>query len=195
MIKTIFVLESTWNSENPLENCSVMPFVSEFAKQRNIKAYHQVFTDSKSFAHWVKHFNKAASSSSLLYIAAHGNSNSIEGLQGHIKSVTVLDALKKAKNIKYLHFGSCLFGGEINLKWILKNAKHFHWAAGYNKSVDWVDSTLFDILLWGRISARDEESKNIKTHTIVKDIVDNQVSGLTETLGFTYCYRYGTKII
>ena len=194
MIKTIFVLESTWNASEPLESSSVMPFVSEFAKQRNIKAYHQVFTDAKSFCHWINQFNKEKKPSALLYIASHGNHGSLHGLQGHIKRGTILNALKKAKNIRFLHFGSCLFGNEQNLKSILRSSKHIQWAAGYSKSVDWVDSTIFDVLLWGRISNRDAIKKNIKTQTIVKDIVEEQVSGLVKELGFEYVYRYGSNI-
>jgi len=196
MFKEIFVLESSWDANNPLEHSSIMPIVSEFAKQRNIKSYHQVFTDAKSFNHWIAEFNKSNKNGSLLYIASHGNRGSLHALNGGIKRNTVISALRKAKNIKYVHFGSCLFGNQENLKLILKTSKHIHWVAGYNISVDWVDSTLFDILLWGRItpSGRFDEHKNTKTHTIVKDLVENKVEGLVKELGFQFAYRYGTTI-
>jgi hypothetical protein len=62
MFNTIFVLESSWDNENPLEHSSITPFIYQFAKQRGIKAHHQVFTDSKSFVHWIKEFNKVSQS-------------------------------------------------------------------------------------------------------------------------------------
>jgi hypothetical protein len=193
-INTIFVLESSWDKENPLKISSVMPFVSEFAKQRGIKAYYQVFTDTRSFSHWINEFNKVATPSSLLYIASHGNRGSLYALNGGIKRGSIVNALAKAKNIKYVHFGACLFGSSENLNLILKKCKHFQWAAGYNKSVDWINSTLFDILLWGRITTREDHEKSKKTQTIVKDIAENQAAGLVSELGFEYVYRYGKNI-
>jgi hypothetical protein len=193
-IKTIFVLESSWDPKNPLENASVMPFIIEFAKQRKIKAYYQVFTDKKSFCHWIEEFNKVSTTSSLLYIASHGNKGSLNALNGGINRSTIVSTIKKAKNFRYVHFGSCLFGNKANLNLILTKSKHLQWAAGYNKTVDWVTSTIFDILLWGRITTREEHEKNMKTQTIVKDIAENQAAGLVSELGFEYVYRYGKSI-
>jgi hypothetical protein len=193
-IKTIFVLESSWDDKNPLENSSVWPFVSEFAKQRRINAYYQVFTDRKSFCHWVNEFNKKANSASLLYIASHGGTGVLYGVNGGIKRTSIINAIKKARNLKYVHFGSCLFGNRDNLESILKKSKHIQWAAGYNKSVDWITSTLFDILLWGRITVREDHEKGQKTHTIVNHIAEKQAAGLFTELGFEYVYRYGNTI-
>ena len=196
MFKEIFVLESSWDSKDPLVHNSIMPFVAEFAKQREMKAYHQIFTDSRSFKHWITEFNKSNKNGALLYIASHGNKGSLHALHGGINRNTVVSCLKSARNIKFVHFGSCLFGNQENLRLILKKSKHIQWVAGYYKSVDWIDSTLFDILLWGRItpSGRANEQKNTKTHTIVKDIVENQVQGLAKELGFNFAYRYGQTI-
>jgi len=196
MFKTIFVLESSWDKENPLQHSSIMPIIYEFAKQRGVKAYHQVFTDSRSFVHWINEFNQVSNSSTLLYIAAHGSKDCLYGTISGIKKTTILNALKKAKDIQYIHFGSCLFGNINNLKEVLKKAKHFHWAAGYKKSVDWVDSTLFDILLWSKITpgGRSDEQKNVKTHTLVKALIENHAKGLADELGFEFAYRYGDII-
>jgi hypothetical protein len=196
MFKSIFVLESTWNRDDALVNTSIMPFVSEFSKHRNIKVYHQYFTDSKSFCHWIAKFNEICKKDALLYIASHGNKASIDALHGHIKKKTILDAIKKGKRIKYLHFGACLFGSYDNLYEILNNAKHLKWAAGYNKSVDWVESSLFDLLFWSRItpSGRLDEYKSKKTQTIVRNMTNTNSNGLVHDLGFEFLYRYGKKI-
>ena len=198
MIKSIFILESSWNSDAPLQDYSVLPIINEFAKQRDIKIYHKVFTDGKSFKHWVEKYNRECSRGSLLYIAAHGNKGSINGLNTRINfNSTVVNTIKQAKNIQFVHFGSCLVGGTENLIFLIKKAKHISWAAGYNKSIDWVDSSLFEILLWSRITpnGRNEKDKNVKTHTLVSNIIENEVKGLTKEFGFNFVYRYGTKII
>jgi len=97
MFKTIFVLESSWDKENPLQHSSIMPIIYEFAKQRGVKAYHQVFTDSRSFVHWINEFNQVSNSSTLLYIAAHGSKDCLYGTISGIKRNNHFKCFKKSK--------------------------------------------------------------------------------------------------
>jgi len=194
VFKSILVLESPWD-DSSVESPSVWPFVSEFAKARGIRAYHQAFLDKASFIHWVETFNgEKLSEPKLLYIATHGQTGRISGLQKEINKRTIIATLKKATNIAFVHFGSCFFGSEQNLDELLSSATHIKWAAGYDQLVDWVDSTLFDILLWGRIESRDEETKGQKTHKVATRLLE-QVAGLAQNLGFRFQYRYGDKIM
>lgn len=194
MFKSILVLESPWNSQS-LKSTSVWPFVSEFANVIGIKAYHQAFLDKESFLHWVKKYNdEDVPSPKLLYVAAHGDKGRISGLLKGINSLTISDALEKSENIRYVHFGSCLFGKEENLESLLHSAKHLHWVAGYESSVDWIDSTVFDILFWRRMYARDEDNKGFKSQTIANDMLSNEIPGLAKSLAFRFHYRHGKKI-
>jgi hypothetical protein len=193
MFKTILVLESPWDPHS-VKSKSVWPFVNEFANVYNIAAHHQMFTDKLSFQHWVQRFHKEKlSEPKLLYVAAHGGAGRIGGLKKDINGTTIVEACKKAKSIKYIHFGSCLFGTEDNLSNLLKSAKHLQWAAGYDKEVAWVDSTLFDVMLWGRIGMRDCASTGKKFHTIAKELL-SEIPGLAKNLGFRFQYRYGKAI-
>jgi hypothetical protein len=189
----MLVLESPWDPKS-VKSKSVWPFVSEFAGAIGIKAFHQTFSDKGSFCHWIARYNKEKlTDPKLLYVATHGSDGRISGLQRDINGITIRAALKRAKNIRFVHFGSCLYGTPDNLTQLLKEARHLLWAAGYNKSVDWVDSTLFDVLLWGRIAQRDKHTKGLKTHTLAKDCLE-EVPGLSKNLGFCFQYRYGKKI-
>jgi hypothetical protein len=193
MFKSILVLESPWDTAS-VKSKSVWPFVSEFAKAMDLRAFHQAFSDKISFCHWINVFNKEkAASQKLLYVAAHGTDGRISGLQKAINGTTIVTALKKAKNVKYVHFGSCLYGSESNLASLLRTAKHISWAAGYDKSVDWVDSTLFDVMLWGRIARRDAETKGLRTHTLAQELM-KEIPGLAQNLGFRFQYRYGKNV-
>jgi hypothetical protein len=157
----------------------------------DLKVFHQVFSDKVSFCHWVNVFNKEkVALPKLLYVAAHGTEGRISGLKKDINSTTMVTALKKARNIKYVHFGSCLYGSERNLETLLQKAKHLSWAAGYDKSVDWIDSTLFDVMLWGRIVCRDADTKGQKSHTLAQKFM-SAIPGLARDLGFRFQYRYG----
>jgi hypothetical protein len=193
MFKSMLVLESPWDNGS-VKSKSVWPMVREFARARGITAFHQTFLDRNSFEHWVQAYNaEPITGSKLLYVASHGLNGRIAGLKKEINRTTVLSTVANAKNISFVHFGSCLFGSEKNLQKLLEDAPHIRWAAGYEEEVDWVDSTLFDILLWGRIESRHEEIRGRKTHTLVTDLV-KQVHGLADVLGFRLQYRYGDTI-
>lgn len=189
-IKTIFILESSWDYENPVENSSVVPFVTEFGRQRSVNIYYQFFTDTKSFCHWINEFDKTKKPNALLYIAAHGKKGSLSGLTSSINRKTILYELKKLRNIKYVHFGSCLFGNKSNLLRLVKISKHLQWVAGYNEEIDWLNSTLFDLLLWNRLVLREDNDKGKLTHTIVSDLAEKHSGGLTNELGFVFAYKY-----
>lgn len=189
----MLVLESPWNNDS-IDSTSVWPMVREFAAARGIRAFHQTFLDRHSFKHWVRVFDQEAMTGpKLLYVAAHGSNGRIAGLRDEINRSTIVSTLADAKNITFAHFGSCLFGSEENLEKLLEEAPHLRWAAGYDKSIDWVDSTLFDILLWGRIESRDNETRGRRTHTLVADLI-GQVHDLADALGFRLQYRYGDAI-
>ena len=188
MFKSILVLESPWDSES-VESISVWPFVSEFAKVMNIRAYHQVFSGRDSFIHWIDVYNEEPGDAKLLYIASHGTNGRIQGLQRDINGNTIIETLRKTKQIKYIHFGSCFFGSEENLTLLLKKARHITWAAGYETAVDWLDSTLFDILLWRHIARQDK--RGVKFHTRAEMVMD---VGLAKYLGFRFQYRRGSAI-
>jgi len=194
MFKSILVLESIWDSTT-VKSKSVWPFVSEFANVNGINAYHQVFTDKDSFCHWIKLFDKErATKPKLLYIATHGNIARISGLNHEINFNTILSEIRKTKTIQYVHFGTCYIGNPENLKLLLEKSKKVTMVSGYNKEVDWIDSTLFDIMLWGRIISRENNDKGKKSHSVVKDFVSEEVLGLADNLGFQFAYRYGDRI-
>ncbi len=195
MFKKIFVLESSWDKAEPLKNSSVMPFVNEFAKQRQIKAYHQIFTDSKSFVHWIKQFNNASNKDSLLYIASHGNFGSLQALNGRINRKTVIESIRKAKKIPYVHFGSCHFGNRVTLDLLMSKAKHLKWTAGYMESVDWVESTLFDLFIWSRVSPNGRIIKNVKTHSIVDELMNVHLISFAREFQFRFLYRRGGVVV
>ena len=193
-IGSILVLESPWDSRSVVDaSVSVFPFVSEFARACDIRAFHQSFADKTTFRLWVHNFHKAkVREPKLLYVAAHGSSGRIGGLQRSINGETIAAACRKAKSIRYVHFGSCLFGTDKNLRRLLGAAKQIRWAAGYEKQVDWIDSTLLDIMVWGRIVAREKATKGWHVQYIAKRLLD-EIPGLADNLGFRFHYRHGRK--
>lgn len=197
MFKSILVLESTWDNES-LSQMSVWPFISEFANIKNLNAYYKAFSNKASLEHWVRLYNQESMpGSKLLYIAGHGSIGTISGLKSNINAATIRDLLKHCPDIQYVHFGTCNFGNQRNLETLLYDVEHLRWAIGYDKSINWIDSTLFDIMVWNQIAGRDPEKDSIKgrrTHSLVKELLDEHVGGLATQLSFTFQYRYGDKI-
>jgi hypothetical protein len=193
MFKSMLVLEAPW-SRKSLGAESVWPFVSGFATLTGIKAYYRAFSDRESFRYWIATFNKQRlPKPKLLYVATDGSKGSLEALRSNISSRTVIDACRRARNIEFIHFGSCWFGGEANLRSLLEKAEHIKWAAGYEKRIDWLDSTCFDVLLWGRLIARDDSLKGLHFQYLTEYLL-SQAPGLVEALGFRFQYRRGKSI-
>jgi hypothetical protein len=193
MFKSILVLESPWDNER-VESTSVWPVVSEFSRVCGIKAYHQVFVDAASFRHWVEVFSADKSlKSKLLYIAAHGGQGRINGLRSRINSTTILESLREASGIKYVHFGSCFFGNDDNLRSLMDEAPHLRWVAGYRRSVDWIESTAMDLMFWRRIAVRDDENEGMRTMKMAESLY-RDMNGLVNKLEFNFFCRYGENI-
>lgn len=195
MFKSILVLESVWDAKT-VKSKSVFPFVKEFANVNELEAHHQTFTDNASLCHWINVFHKSkAKKPKLLYIASHGNTGSIGGLKRNINFSTIIDAVRKAKSIEYVHLGSCFVGKADNLDKMLRKAKHIKLAFGYNAAVSWIDSTMVDILLWQRvIEERDKKTRGKKSSSIVRDFIYEEIPGLAKDLKLECVYRRGKKL-
>lgn len=188
------MLECPWDSES-VEGLSVWPFFKEFANASDTKAYYQAFNDKKSLQHWIEVFDKkGGSSKKLIYIAAHGEEGRISGLRNAINATTVLNMFAGCDSIDYVYFGSCFFGTDRNLASLLDANENIKWAAGYTAPVDWINSTLFDLLFIRRVLIRDDEDKGRSQHTMAIDFIGDDVAGLSSKLSFNFNYRYDNKI-
>lgn len=84
-----------------------------------------------------------------LYIAAHGDNTSIygAGTQNKISRAVLSHILEKVRprQLRGLFFGSCKFGLQTEA---LMARTGIAWIAGYTKEIDWIHSTLMDLLFW-----------------------------------------------
>jgi hypothetical protein len=94
-----------------------------------------------------------------IYLASHGDNGSISGIGGAAISRTVLRNMldssnkkRSANRVKGLYFGSCLVGNFPNAQFWLDGTPTtgLEWVAGYQKSVDWVDSSAVDMIFWSK---------------------------------------------
>jgi len=114
--------------------------------------YYERFVGPDSFAEVLQHLARKRDVR-ILYIASHGSSASLGCPNGDEISRRHLAKLLQMANsetrLDGLYFGSCLVGNQATAKALLSSEQSAHqrvkWVAGYEKSVDWLESTLLDV--------------------------------------------------
>lgn len=181
----LLVLESNWN-EDKLDDMSVWPFFKEFSNVIDIEAHYKTFSDLKTLRHWVNVYDQSRSSKKILYIASHGSDGRIYGLGKAINHSSIIQILESCENITHVLFGCCSFGGQNNLIDIVEKSPSVKFASGYEKEIDWIDSTLFDLFVLRMIYDRDSRA----LHTKMYDLMDEENPKMANKLEFKFAYEY-----
>lgn len=190
MIDSILVLESEWEKTS-LNEVSVKKFFDGFTDLYEISFYYKPFHDVKDIEHWLNVYDRLRKKNKLLYIAAHGERGRLEVIHKSINISTLQRVIKKHKSIRYLMLGSCLIGHKNNIEKFLKQNKNLVWVAGYDKRINWIDSTVYDILFLSRLLTKEDRKK---FHTAVNKLVNKELTDFVRSLGFNFAYRYGQSI-
>lgn len=181
----LLVLESNWN-DSQLKDFSVWPFFKEFSNVMGIEAHHKSFSDLNTLRHWVNVYDQSRSAKKVLYIASHGSEGRIYGLNKAINHSSLTQMLKECKNITHVLFGCCSFGGQNNLIDIVHKSPSLKFASGYEKEVDWIDSTLFDLFVLRMIYDKDGRA----LHTRMYNLMDSENPRMADNLEFKFAYEY-----
>lgn len=184
----LLVLESNWN-EDTLDDFSVWPFFREFSNVMHIGAHYKTFSDFKTLRHWIDVYDKSGHSKSdkkVLYIASHGSDRRIYGLGKAINHSSIIQILEGCESITHVLFGCCSFGGQDNLIDIVHKSPSLKFASGYEKEIDWIDSTLFDLFVLRMIYDRDSRA----LHTKMYDLMDQENPKMADKLEFKFAYEY-----
>jgi hypothetical protein len=186
----LLVLESAWDNQS-LDDVSVWPFFKEFSNVIGINAYYKPFSDAKSLKHWIELYDESPSKNQkVLYIASHGSDARIFGLNKAINFSSVLQILEECVRITHVVFGCCSFGGKENLVKIIESSECIKFASGYEKIIDWIDSTLFDLLVLRMIHNNDSRA----LHTKIYSLMDEKSQGIANDLQFKFAYKFRGKI-
>jgi hypothetical protein len=148
---TCYILEGTWWSTR--ETPQILPYFQALANSgKGIELSHRTFRNIDDLVYWIRKIRK--NEGAFLYIASHG-----EGLKlvptsknEKINNTDVIEALKQAKPgaISFLHFGCCEMIDANNRRSCLDaylTASNAKWVSGYDRTVDWLPSTLLDLAL------------------------------------------------
>jgi hypothetical protein len=147
----VYILEGTWWSrrETPL----VLPYFEALAtSHREITLSHRTIRSADDIAYYVRRLG--AGEQAFLYFASHGSALNLlpAGGSSPIRRPQLLEALGEHKegSIGFLHFGCCEMVSRSNRRGSLSDlmdASGAKWVSGYTKDVDWLRSTILDLLL------------------------------------------------
>lgn len=154
MSKCLMVLESPWNDvEGDPRRMSVLPFFEGMIKCVNrTSLYYSNFYNRASFVMALRDISSGNFSRQYLYVAAHGTQQRI----GNMNSNTVVNSIRDAArihNIEGVILGSCNFGNDVDRLSEMLVGSNLRWVLGYRSSVNWLESTLFDLFFMKNMMA------------------------------------------
>jgi hypothetical protein len=133
-----------------------------------------------------------------LYIGAHGSITSVSGSGGDVSRTKLKNSLVSLLTnnhiIEGLFLGTCFFGNEENASFLLTPRNNpnppIKWVAGYSTSIDWIDSSVLDLLFWNKFFAADGTPVE-RISSVAEQLLD-LAPGLVRDLGFCiYARRRG----
>lgn len=185
----IAVIEGKWFKRQNTSVRGMFDLLSDIYCDSPHHYHYEMFNDGRTFREILMRLS-AADGIHNIYVAGHGAENAIFGSNGEAISKTIIkntiaEAAEKAGRLDSLYFGSCLFGTLDILKELIEAGSRIRWIAGYEKSIDFIDSSSFDWLFWNRY-IRTEGTALERIYKTV-DQIQRDGPGLIQRLGFRVC--------
>lgn len=146
----IAVVESTWWKKKNTSVRGLMDIIADIVV-KTPHGYH--YEMANSVEGLKKSIETLAASRNIryLYLAMHGNDKGVVPHNGETASVVVLrNLLAKANarraSLRGLYLGCCSFGNFDTAYKLFEREISPTWIAGYSKSVDWMQSSILDML-------------------------------------------------
>jgi hypothetical protein len=175
----VLILEAPWGLyDTDINRSSVRPFFEGLAAESDhIEVHYANFYDLHSFELAFEHLTKVKYTNVIVYIAAHGYEDEIEGA----KVADLLSVVKvKAKtfNISGVLLGSCYVGeNETSLSEAVQGSG-LTWCIGYRSSVDWFAGTLVDLALIRKLLYLFESEEDVGLLSDEAQIIEMFKAGL-----------------
>ena len=176
----IFCLEGEWEDTLKSKN-SILPTLEFLEHSQGVKfLFRKVALAEDLFFYLDKAVKAEYKKYSIIHLAFHGNAQKI-WMADHETTVNMKDIADKYEGKfcgRVVHFGSCktLKTSTENLKYFLETTGA-ELVSGYTKDVDFVDSSIFDIVYFTKL-------QNYKQVWRVNDDLKENYPGLHERLGF-----------
>ena len=142
----LIVLEAPWEQQLRDHEFSYgLMLRTYFARVPKVQVRHRSISDEADVRRWCGEITYLAEPV-VLYFSSHGTTEGLTLGDKPIGAEVLLDCIRDAKNLKLLHFGTCLVaGGEIPKKIHAGLGKGATFPiSGFTQTADWAGSALVD---------------------------------------------------
>lgn len=181
------VIEGKWFSGTNTSLRGMFDLLSNIHHGTPHKYHYEMFNDATAFK---EIFTRLAEKNGIhnIYIASHGEDNAIYGSNNEAISKTkvkniVEETSRNRGRVDSLYFGCCLFGNDKVMEDVLCAGTQLRWVAGYESSVDYIESTSLDCLFWHRYLSEPSGTALERVYKTVQKL-EKDAGGLIKRLGF-----------
>jgi hypothetical protein len=132
-----------------------------------------------------------------LYIATHGDASQIAGSVKVMSRTLFRNTLQKlGTHMKGVYLGACLFGHNYNAEFLFGEQgvpPTVTWIAGYGMEIDWIDSSVLDVLFWNTLFRLERSHHDASPVELIKHVCEQiwkDAPGLIERLQFQVFVRH-----
>lgn len=193
----IAVIEGKWSDKTNISVKGLFDVLSDINFKTPHAYVYEMFCNYASLTNIVQRMGNN-SSIRYLYIGAHGNDDAICCSGGQVTRTQLKNALSRLNTgaLYGLFLGSCFFGRQENGEFLLNPPSKAHppikWVAGYTKSVDWIDSSVLDLLFWNKFFELKKRTTPVEHIEVTAEAIKKLAPGLIAALGFSiYTRRKG----
>lgn len=192
----IAVIESRWWNNSNTSVRGLFDLISDMNFD-SPHAYHYEMANSEAAMKETLYRVATRRNCKYLCLATHGSDDGLEMHNDDTLSRTeirnILIRVKKTPNTKLhgLHLASCSFGTKSLAEFIFQKDVGIEWIAGYNKDIDWLDSTAMDMLFFNELISNDESVTPQKRILQTAENLHKKAGSLIDKLGFEVFVRKG----
>ena len=173
----IFCLEGQWGKRLD-DRASVLPTLELLERIEIATFIHRDFGTREELSHYIAKWGQLGYQKyGVLYLAAHGVKGAIQVGRGAITLDELADVIDGTARGRTVYFGSCDVMRDKSGVANFRRVTGAKLVCGYTKTVDWLDSAAFDLMLLRSLVSNNRVDKRV--NDVLRDYPD-----LSRRLGF-----------
>jgi len=191
------VVESRWERKKNYSVRSIFDLISDLSYGDTHGYHYEMVNDEHAFREIVSRLRQTRGIRAL-YIAAHGIKDGIRASNGNlIDKQLIFRTLTRrladeTGSLDGVHFGACWFLDERHAFNLLRRHGEgepgLWWVAGYEKVIDWIDSSAVDMFFWQQY-LNDEEGTAMERIHRCAEAIRRLMPGAAKQMGFEIYVR------
>ena len=188
------VIEGKWEKRSNISIKGLFDILSDIYFDSPHSYIYEMFCDAAALNNIIKQMGEDKQVR-YIYVGCHGSLDSISGSGGKVSKTQLKNTLVRLSGngsiIEGIFLGTCFFGQQENAEFLLippkNNNPPIKWVAGYTESIDWIDSSVLDLLFWKKFF--ESSGTPVERIRYAAQEIKRAASGLIEELGFCIYVR------